>query len=175
MHNMELIDVQRVSTKGGSIRCAVQRSGGPRSVSPAIAELVEMETRLGLHQAETFKSFAARIEQAKEQTLELIRSLLAQGKTIAGYGASATTTTLVYHFELGDKLSFIADDYPAKQNLYSPGYHIPVLASRALDERKPDYVLILAWRYAEPIIAKHKAFIEHGGKFIVPLPAMKII
>lgn len=174
-HDMELIDVQRVPTKGGSIRCVIQRVGGPRPVSPAVAELVEMETKLGLHRAETFKAFAARIDQAKDQTLELVRSLLAQGKTIAGYGASATTTTLVYHFELGDKLSFIADDYPAKQNLYSPGYHIPVLAPQALYERKPDYVLILAWRYVEPIIKKHKTFIEQGGKFIVPLPELKII
>ena len=174
-HDMELIDVQRVPTKGGSIRCTIQRSGGPRPVSPAIAELADMETKLGLQRAETFKSFATRIDHAKEQTLELVRSLLTNGKSIAGYGASATTTTLIYHFGLGDELSFIADDYPAKQNLYSPGYHIPVLAPQALYERKPDYVLILAWRYAAPIIENHKAFIEQGGKFIVPLPELKII
>jgi len=175
LHEMELIDVLRVPTKGGSIRCTIQCAGGPRSVSPAVGELVEMETKLGLHRAETFESFAARIDQAKGRNLDLIQSLLAQGKTIAGYGASATTTTLVYHFELGDKLAFIADDYPAKQNLYSPGYHIPVLVPQALYERKPDYVMILAWRYAEPIIEKHKAFIEQGGKFIIPLPTIKII
>jgi hypothetical protein len=174
-HNMELIDVQRVPTKGGSIRCIIQRAGGSRPVSPAVAELVEIETKLGLHCAETFKSFSARIDQAKGQTLGLVRSLKAQGKTIAGYGASATTTTLIYHFELGDKLSFIADDYPAKQNLYSPGFHIPVLAPRELYERNPDYVLILAWRYAEPIIEKHKVFIKQGGKFIIPLPALRIV
>lgn len=172
---MELINVQCVPTKGGSIRCIVQLAGGSRSVSPIIAELIEMETKLGLHRTEIFKSFAVRIDQAKDQTLKVIRSLLAQGKSIAGYGASPTTTTLIYHFDLGDKLSFIADDYPAKQNLYSPGYHIPVLAPPALYKRKPDYVLILAWRYAEPIIKKHKAFIEQGGKFIIPLPAMRII
>jgi len=115
------------------------------------------------------------IDLAKGQTLELIQSLLEQGKTIVGYGASATTTTLIYHFELGDKLSFIVDDYTAKQHLYSPGYHIPVLAPQTLYERKPDFVMILAWRYAGPIIEKHKAFIEQGGKFIVPLPELKII
>jgi SAM-dependent methyltransferase len=174
-HDMELIDVQRVPTKGGSIRCTTQRAGGPRPVSPAVAKLVEMETKLGLQRAATFKYFALRIDQAKEQTIEFIRSISAQGKSLAGYGASPTTTTLVYHFELGDKLNFIADDYPAKQNLYSPGYHIPVLASQALYDRKPDYVLILAWRYAEPIIEKHKAFIEQGGKFIIPLPSLRIV
>ena len=174
-HDMELIDVQRVPTKGGSIRCTIQRVGGPRPVSPAIAELVLMESKLELQHADTFKAFAARIDQAKGEILKLIQSLLGEGKTIAGYGASATTTTLVYHFELGDKLSFIADDYPAKQNLYSPGYHIPVLAPQTLYERMPDYVIILAWRYAEPIIKKHKAFIEQGGKFIIPLPMLRVV
>lgn len=128
-----------------------------------ILNLVKMEAGLGLHCAETFKSSAARIDQAKGQTLELIRSLSPQGKTIAGYGASATTSTLIYHFELGDKLTLIADDYPAKQNLYSSGHHIPVLAPQEINERKPDYILLLTWRYAEPIIEKQKAFIEQGA------------
>lgn len=174
-HNMELIDVKRVPTKGGSVRYTVQRAGGPRPVSPAVAELIALETKTGLHCSKTFKAFAARIDNAKKKVLDLVKSLLKQGKTIAGYGASATTTTLIYHFELGDKLRFIADDYEAKQNLYSPGYHIPVLAPQALYERRPDYVLILAWRYAEPIIKKHKAFLDQGGHFIMPLPDLRIV
>jgi len=174
-HNIELIDVKRVPTKGGSIRYTIQRAGGPRPVSPTVAELMALETKIGLHCPKTFKAFAVRIDNAKKKVLDLVKSLLEQGKTIAGYGASPTTTTLIYHFELGDKLRFIADDYEAKQNLYSPGYHIPVLAPQALYERKPDYVLVLAWRYAEPIIKKHKAFLEQGGKFIVPLPDLRII
>lgn len=174
-HNMELIDVKRVPTKGGSVRYTIQRAGGLRPVSPAVAELIALETKLGLQRPDTFKSFASRIDNAKKKLLDLIKPLLEQGKTIAGYGASATTTTLIYHFELGEKLRFIADDYEAKQNLYSPGYHIPVLAPQALYERKPDYVLILAWRYAEPIIKKHKAFLKQGGRFIVPLPDLRVV
>ena len=63
----------------------------------------------------------------------------------------------------------------SKQNLFSPGYHIPVLSSQALYERKPDHVLILAWRYFEPIIKKHQAFLDQGGHFIVPLPEIGVI
>jgi len=172
---MELIDVQRVPTKGGSIRCTVQRAGGRRPISAAVAELIALEKNLGLQQAATFSAFADRIESAKEQLLDFVQGLLSQGKRLAGFGASATTTTLVYHFGLGDKLDFIADDYTAKQSLYSPGHHLPVLAPQALYELKPDYVLILAWRYAEPIMKKHKAFLEQGGKFIVPLPEFRVI
>ncbi len=174
-HDMELIDVQRVPTKGGSVRCTVQRSGGQRQVAKTVLEMIALETRLGLHQAKTFKSFGSRIDESKRQVLDLVLRLISQGKTLAGYGASATTTTLIYHFGLGEKLTFIADDYTAKQNLFSPGYHIPVLPPHAIYERKPDYVLVLAWRYAVPIIKKHHDFIDHGGHFIVPLPDLKMI
>jgi hypothetical protein len=67
------------------------------------------------------------------------------------------------------------DDYPAKQNLFSPGHHIPILPSTELYSRKPDYVVIIAWRYWEPILEKHRKFLEQGGQFIVPLPTLRIL
>lgn len=72
-------------------------------------------------------------------------------------------------------IDYIVDDNPAKQNTFSPGYHIPVLPSEVLYERNPDYVLLLAWRYAEPIMKKHQAYLKHGGHFIIPLPQLKVI
>jgi ABC-type Fe3+-hydroxamate transport system substrate-binding protein len=96
-------------------------------------------------------------------------------KSIAGYGASATTTTLIYHFGLSKIMEYIVDDNIAKQNTFSPGYHIPVFSPELIYEKKPDYILILAWRYADPIIKKHEAFLKRSGHFIVPLPSMKVI
>ena len=104
-----------------------------------------------------------------------LRQLKAEGKSIAAYGGSATSTTLIYHFGLNEMIDYIVDDNPAKQNTFSPGYHIPVLPSEALYERKPDYVLMLAWRYAEPIMKKHQTFLEQGGHFILPLPEVKVV
>src|SRR5262249_46697849 len=99
----------------------------------------------------------------------------AEGKRIAGFGAPAKATTLMHHFALGpDILDFIVDDSPLKQGLFSPGYHIPVLPPAAIYERKPDYLLVLAWNFAESIMAKHQRFREAGGKFIVPLPELKV-
>ncbi len=81
----------------------------------------------------------------------------------------------MYHFGIGgDAIDFIVDDSPLKQGLYSPGSHIPVVASDALYERRPDYVLILAWNFAQAIMDKHSAFLDAGGRFIVPLPELKI-
>jgi SAM-dependent methyltransferase len=173
-HGMELIDVERVATKGGSLRYTVQLAGGPRCVSQSVSSMLSLEENLGIGTPRPLKAFAAKIDQRKSDLVTLLRGLQAKGKTMAGYGASASTTPLLYHFGIGDVLSFIVDDNPAKQNLYSPGYHIPVLPSHAIYERKPDFVLILAWRFSEPIIDKHQAYLDQGGHFIVPLPELQI-
>ena len=111
----------------------------------------------------------------KAQVLGLLAQLKAQGKTVAGYGASATCTTLLYHFDLGDKLSFVADDNSRKHGTFSPGRHLPVLPAQALYDRQPDYVVILAWVYAPAILKKHQAFLNQGGHFIVPMPSPEVI
>ena len=99
------------------------------------------------------------------------------GKRIAGYGAPAKATTLMHHFGIGTaEIEFIVDDNPLKQSLYSPGLHVPVLPSSSIAERGPDYLLILAWNFAEPIIEKKCAdFAQNGGRFIVPLPDVRVI
>lgn len=173
-HGMELIDTERVSTKGGSLRGTVQCAGGPRTVSPAVSELIAVEENLGLDRPEAFSAFAAKIDNAKTQFAGVIQDLQARGKTIAGYGASATTTTLMYHFDLGRAITFIVDDNPQRQGLFSPGHHIPILPPQAIYERRPDYVIILAWRFSRPIIKKHQAYLDQGGRFIVPLPKIEL-
>jgi SAM-dependent methyltransferase len=175
LHAMQLVDVERIPTKGGSIRGIAQRKDGPRPVAPAVCELMDLEARIKFGEAQTFLDFAAKIQALKRQLLDLLAGLRAQGKTVAGYGASATVTTLLHHFDLGDKLDFIVDDNAVKQGTYSPGHHIPVLAPLALLDRRPDYVVILAWAYAEPIVKKNQTYLERGGHFIVPLPRNRII
>jgi len=172
---MQLIDVQRVPTKGGSIRGTVQLTDGSRTASRSVTDLMALETKLGLERPEIFKAFSAQLDAVKHDLQDLLHNLKARGKTVAGYGASVGVTTLLYQFELGGLLTFIADDNPRKQETFSPGHHIPVLPSEALYERKPDYILILAWNYAEPIMKKHQAFVANGGHFIIPLPAVKTI
>jgi len=174
-HGMQLIDADRVATKGGSLRYTVQLSSGRRPVQNSIRQLLEDERRQGLGQLETFEAFRAKIAEAKATLLELLASVKAQGKTIAGYGASATTTTLLYHFGLKEYLSFLVDEYARKQNIYSPGLQLPVLTPQALIDRHADYTVILAWRYVEPIVSKNGAYLGSGGKFVVPLPELSVI
>ncbi|GBL38704.1 C-methyltransferase NovU [Anaerolineaceae bacterium] len=175
LHGMELIDAERIPTKGGSLRYTAQLAGGPRKVTPAIAELVDHENKIGLQELATFKVFGAKIDAAKKELHTLLDDLRRQGKKVDGFGASATTTTFLYHLELGNELGCIYDDYKAKQHLFTPGLHLPVLPPDEIYQRKPDYILIIAWRYYQPIMKKHKAFSDQGGKFIVPFPKLQVL
>ncbi len=175
-HGMEMIEALRVDSHGGSLRGVVQRQGGRRRVGASVAEMVRREERLGLDRAETFHAFAARVEALKIEFSGLLRRLKAEGRSIAGYGAPAKATTLMYHFGIDRQLiDFIVDDNPLKQGLLSPGLHIPVLATDAISERRPDVLVILAWNFAASIIARHAAFGDAGGRFLTPLPEVEMV
>jgi len=173
---MQLIDVQRIPTKGGSIRGFAQRKPeGKRSVAPIVGELIELERQRGFGNLALYQDYAKRIDERKTALNDFLDLEIAKGKMIAGYGASTTSTTLMWHFELTRKLAFVADDNPKKYGLYCPGCHIPVVPSEELYVRKPDYVVILAWQFAEAIMKKHTRFAKEGGKFVVPLIDLKVL
>lgn len=172
---LQLIDVQRVPTKGGSLRYTAQRAGGPRPVQPIVQGMIGDEERKGLYRPATFEAFLGRIDALRQETRRLLTDLKSQDKTIAAFGASITGTTLIYHFGLAEFLPYLVDDNPAKQGRFSPGLHLPVYAADALQSRKPDYVVILAWRFVDPIVQKYRSYLDGGGSFIVPVPNVRVI
>lgn len=173
---LELIEATRVDTHGGSLRGIVQHKGGPRQVGISVADAFALEEKQGLSKTGTFHAFASHIGTVKRELVGLLHRLKAEGKSIAGFGAPAKTTTLMYHFgfEPG-MIDFIVDDSPLKQGHFTPGMHIPVVPTTALYERRPDYAVILAWNFAEPIMAENAAFREAGGRFIIPLPKVRVV
>ncbi len=175
-NGMELIDVERVDTHGGSLRGIAQLNNGPRSVNRSVEKLLKLENDLKLSHPATYKGFEDRINTIKGELTRTLNDLKAEGKKIAGFGAPAKATTLMYQFGLGpDLIDFIVDDSPLKQGLFTPGLHIPVLPSTAIKDHSPDYLLILAWNFAKPIIQKNSAFHDSGGKFIIPLPKVEVL
>ena len=169
-HGLELIEVDPIGTKGGSLRCIAQLAGGPRKASSNVEYLVQREEEQGLYNPALFQDLVCRIDAVKAELREKLDRLKFQNKCIVGYGASATVTTLMYHFGLASYFDYIVDDNPVKQGLFSPGHHLPVYSSGRLYEQKPDCIVILAWRFAELIAQKHKRFLQEGGQMIVPLP-----
>lgn len=172
---LDLVAVQHVPTKGGSLRYFVQRPGGPLVNDGSVVEFLALEERMGLYKKETYVAFAEKIDRLKNKTREFLIQAKREGKSVAGFGASITGTTLIYHFEIGEYLDHLVDDNPAKQGRYSPGLHLPVYPTAALGERKPDYVLVLAWRFADIFIEKNQAYLKNGGCIVIPVPAFRIV
>jgi hypothetical protein len=119
--------------------------------------------------------FADDIVHKKNEVLNSLQNIHLAGHSIVGYGASHSTTTLLHHFEIGKYLDYLVDDNPIKLGLYSPGYHLPVYSPQKLYEERPEYILVLAWQHQDSIIKRNMKYLDKGGKFIVPLPKLKVI
>ena len=134
-----------------------------------VKELSLREAQSGIN-TEKFKDYETRIETIKFQLLEFLEKH--KEDKIVGYGASATSTTLISHFGLHKYFSYLVDDNVDKVNTYSPGYHIPVYSSNKLINDKPDIIVILAWRFKDEIIKKIDNIFH--GIVVVPLPDCSI-
>lgn len=174
-HGLCLFDVERVASKGGSLRGYAQKLGGPRPISDNVATFIAREEAAGLYRPDTYHRYIDRVNALREETLAFLQDERRLGRTIAGYGASATVTTLLHHFHLGELVDFIVDDNPIRHGTVSPGHHIPVFAPSAIYDRKPDLVVALAWRFADQMISRHREYLHGGGRFVVPLPTFRVV
>lgn len=174
--NMVVFDVQKVPVHGGSIRVFVKKKDGPWRVEKRVEKFGDLEKEANLEDIDTYLNFGNEILDNKIKLVTILSKLKSNGKSIAGYGAPAKGNTLLNFFSIGTEIvDFIVDDSLWKQGLYTPGKRIPVVPSKILYEEKPDYLLILAWNFADSIIKMHKKYKESGGKFIIPVPKPKIV
>jgi hypothetical protein len=173
--NMEIIDVKRVSIQGGSLIGTAQIIGGPHKISSSVNKLIELEAKEKLDKPETIKNFAKKIERLKNEIGSVLINYKNQGKTIAGFGAARSGTTLITQMGIGKLLDFIVDDDPEKQGKFTPGDHILVKPTKTIYEKKPDYLFILAWIHSKKIIENNKRYLDEGGHFIICFPEIKII
>jgi SAM-dependent methyltransferase len=172
---MRVDDVEPLDVHGGSIRVFGRK--GPKEDTPRpVLDLVAQEERAGLFRRETYERFRARVEALRTELVDLLRSLRAQGRRLAAYGASARGNTVLNYCGIGpDLVEFVADRNPLKQGLYSPGMHVPVRPPEALVDERPDFVLLLAWNFADEVLRQQRDYLEAGGAFILPLPRVEVI
>jgi len=172
---LKLVDVERQSVHGGSLRIFLQHeSAGPPA--PAVPAMLEEEKRRGLLGPELYRSFGKAVEDLKSELLRLLWELRASGKSVAAYGAPAKGNTLLNYCGVGrDLVQFTVDRSPHKQGLLLPGSRIPILAPQALLEKRPQYAVILPWNIASEIIEQQQQYLRAGGKFIIPIPHPVIV
>lgn len=172
-HGLFLNDIRRLPIHGGSLRLFVE----PReNVQASVKDLLAMEERLGLTRVEYFRDFGARVEKLRSDLLALLERLHAEGKRIAGYGAPAKGCTLVNYFGIDQRLvPYLVDKNTYKQGKFMSGTHQPIHAPERLLQDQPDYVLMLPWNFSDEIVAQQAEYRARGGKFIVPIPELRIV
>ena len=175
--DMELFDVKRNPIHGGSIRIFVKKSIGKWEInSNVINNLLELEKGMKLGSLDTYMEFAEKVENVREDFINLLKKLKAEGKRIVGNGAPAKGNALLNYCYIGPEIiDYLAEINPLKQGLFTPGMHIPVVPLEQMHEDNPDYMLILPWNFKDDIIKQEEEFKRGGGKFIIPIPSPTII
>jgi hypothetical protein len=175
-HGLRLIDVEELPTHGGSLRVYLANEGSSRPTHDSISELLDREKRHGLTEMTTYTSFAYKAQRAKRDLLAFLVSAKNEGKSICGYGAPGKGNTLLNYCAIGtDFLDFTVDRNPYKHGRFTPGMHIPIKPIQAIDQAKPDYILILPWNLKDEIIRQMHHVAAWNAKFVVPIPFVTVI
>jgi SAM-dependent methyltransferase len=173
-HGLRVIDVEELPTHGGSIRVLAAHDADRRSTGDRVRSLLEREAARGFDTLSGHAGFAARVAATKRGLLSFLVAEREAGHSIAGYGAPGKANTLLNYCGIGpDLLSFTVDRNPYKHGRFTPGMHIPILAPEALDEARPDVVLILPWNLRTEIARQLEPLRSNGTRLVVPIPAVE--
>ena len=174
IHGMSLVDAERISAAGGSIRAYAMN--GKRPMSERLRKLIKEEEKAGIYDEQTYRKFAEKNITAKNEFLSLLLRLKSEGHKIVGLTSSARSNSLLGFCKIDDKiLDYLAEkDGSPKIGLFAPGSHIRVVSESELLKDQPPYLAVLSWHIGDELVEKMKS-IGYKGKFIIPLPLAKII
>ena len=170
--DMKIVDVQMNAVNGGSFAVTAAKRRNPIRSNDAVIEwLLGQEERMGLGTVRPFRDFEERVYRHRSDLTRLLRSLVADGKKIVGYGASTKGNVVLQFCGITSKeVVAIAEVNPDKFGAFTPGSHIPIISEAEAKAMKPDYFLVLPWHFKEGIVAREQEFLNSGGKMIFPFP-----
>ena len=177
--DMEIFDLHNIpGIRSGSVRFFA-RNIGQRSekISSAVFDMIKYEEKKGFDKVETYSKYAEKVAETRSHLLDMLNCFKNEGKTIIGYGASGRGTIVMNYCGIDTRyLDYVVDDAPAKQGFYTPGTHVPIKSWGYLKETTfPDYAVLFAWAFTDEVIKKRQDYLQQGGKFIIPLPKVRVI
>lgn len=176
MHDLVFFDVEELASHGGSLRVFLSRKGSSRTPSQAVIDLIAREKKAGFCEMSFYAPFAEKVKETKRKLLAFLIQAKADGKKVVGYGAPGKGNTLLNYCGIGtDFIDFTVDRNEHKHGRFTPGTLIPVLPVSAIDEAKPDYILILPWNLKKEIVKQMAHVSAWGAKFVVPIPEATIL
>jgi hypothetical protein len=175
-HGLKVFDVEQLTTHGGSLRVYLCLANAAHAVSPGVTALLAHERAIGFENIDTYTQFAGKVHDTKRRLLSFLIACKGKGARVCGYGAPGKGNTLLNYCGIGtDFLDFTVDRNPYKHGRFTPGMHIPIHPVSAIDEARPDYLLILPWNLKTEIVKQMQHVGDWGCKFVVPIPSVEII
>ncbi len=172
-HGLAIVDVEKLSIHGGSIRIFAAHDE-EAEVSDSVKEMLGEESTW-VDQVAFYGRFAQRVESLREELVQRLQELKAAGRRIAVYGASAKGSTLLNYFGIDNSLiDYVVDRSTVKQGRFTPGTHLKIHDPDRLAEDQPDYCLLLTWNFADEILSQQQEYRDAGGKFIIPVPEVRV-
>lgn len=170
VHDLRIVNVKRIPIHAGSIRVTAARAGTSRAAAPIVAEMIDAEKLWRVDR------FGEQVRERQQALRTLVTDLKHRGHRIVGYGAAGRSTILLNFCKLGtDLVDYVLDMSPLRYGKYVPGVNIPIVPPDVFHADPPDFAIMTAWNYEPEIVAKEQAFLSRGGRFIVPLPDVRIV
>jgi SAM-dependent methyltransferase len=175
-HELAIVNVENVAIHGGTLRIFATPAGERVPVAESVRALLAEEARWGVGRAESYRSFSDNVSGIRSRLRSVLGDLKKKGSRVAAYGASAKGSTLLNYAGIGkETLDFVADRSTVKQGRYTPGTHLPIYPAEKLLEAMPDYVLLLTWNFADEILEQQSEYRKKGGKFVIPIPDVRVV
>jgi SAM-dependent methyltransferase len=172
---LRIFDVEELPTHGGSLRVYGCHASDQRAEAPVVAGLLAEEARRGLRDLAVYQAFQARADRIKDDLLTFLMDAKRRGKSVAAYGAAAKGNTLLnYAGVKPDLLPFVCDAAPSKQGRFMPGSHVPIMPPSVLNDRRPDYLLILPWNIAAEVREQNAKLAAEGTRFVTAVATLQI-
>ncbi|HEX6046290.1 MAG TPA: class I SAM-dependent methyltransferase [Pyrinomonadaceae bacterium] len=172
-NKLNINSVERLPIHGGTLRIYVSHNDNP---DPSVQSVLQDETDWGVRDLSFYTDFSDKVEGLRKELVGLLQKLKNQNRRIAVYGASAKGSTLLNYCHIGSEtLDYVVDRSTVKQGLYTPGMHLQIHAPEKLLADMPDYVLLLTWNFADEILEQQSEYRRRGGRFIIPIPSVKVI